>query len=285
MSRDPGLDPVTGAQVDELTSITWRAAAAILKLDPAASGRRLKADRSPVCSADMVAQRAIIEGLGRLFPGLPVVSEEAAEHPRSSTLAEAFALVDPIDGTREFLAGRPEFTINLAIVMRGRPAVGVIAAPALGTIWRGVVGRRAERLLVPPGGRLSEAGDAIPIMTRPWPPAGVVAAVSRSHFEDRTAAFLSRFVVAARLDCGSSLKFCRVAEGSADLYPRLAPICEWDVAAGHAVLAAAGGMMVAPDGATIVYGDSSHDFRLKGFIAFGDPAALGDIVESTPQRA
>jgi 3'(2'), 5'-bisphosphate nucleotidase len=283
VSRHPGREPVTRAQVDELTSITWRAAAAILKLNPTACSRRLKSDHSPVCTADMVAQRTIIEGLSRVLPGVPVVSEEAAA--RTASLGDMFALVDPVDGTREFLAGRPEYTVNVAVIVRGQPVVGVIAAPALGTIWRGVVGRGAERLQVPTDGREPDWADAVPIATRPWPAAGIVVAVSRSHFEGRTAAFLSRFAVAGRIDSGSSLKFCRVAEGDADLYPRLAPICEWDIAAGHAVLAAAGGRVVTPDGGAIVYGDIDNDFRLKGFIAFGDPSASADVVEPVPHLA
>lgn len=283
VSRYPGLEPVTGTQVDALTSIAWRAAAAILTLDPAACGSRLKSDHSPVCRADMVAQQTILDGLSQLLPGLPVVSEEAAA--RAPTLGDVFALVDPVDGTREFLAGLPEYTVNIAIIVRRQPVVGVIAAPALGTLWRGVVGRGAERLQVSSDGRPAKPADAVPISTRRWPAEGVVVAVSRSHFEGRTAEFLSRFVVKARMDCGSSLKFCRVAEGEADLYPRLAPICEWDIAAGHAVLAAAGGKVVTPDGDAIAYGDIRNNFRLKGFVAFGDPSASADIFESVPHPA
>lgn len=278
-----GVDSVTAAQLDELTAITWQAATAILKVDPAAAGGRLKSDRSPVCAADMVAEAAIIDGLSRLLPGLQIVSEEAIARPRPAALGDVFALVDPLDGTREFLAGRPEFTVNLAIIIRGMAAIGLIAAPAQRTIWRGVVGRRAERLHVSPEGNLPEIGDVVGISTRPWPAAGIVAAVSRSHFDDRSGAFLSRFVIADRIDCGSSLKFCRIAEGSADLYPRLAPICEWDIAAGHAVVAAAGGMVVAADGGTIVYGGGDDSFRLGGCIAFGDRSFMSEIVRSIPR--
>jgi 3'(2'), 5'-bisphosphate nucleotidase len=124
------------------------------------------------------------------------------------------------------------------------------------------------------------ASETLRIASRPWPAAGIAVAVSRSHFDEATAGFLSRFAISDRVDCGSSLKFCRIAEGSADLYPRLAPICEWDIAAGHAIVAAAGGTVVAPDGARLVYGSGRDKFRIGGCIAVGDPSALWRIVEA-----
>ncbi len=278
----PGdIGPVTDGLVDQLTAIAWQAAAAILKVDPAASDHHLKSDKSPVCRADILAEAAIVDGLSRVLPGLPIVSEEAVACPRPAALGTTFALIDPLDGTREFLAGRPEFTVNLAIVVDSVPVVGVVAAPAQRTIWRGVVGQCAERLTVLPlEGGAHKVCENIRISTRRWPSAGVVVAVSRSHFDDRTAAFLSHFVIAQRIDCGSSVKFCRIAEGAADLYPRLAPICEWDIAAGHAVLAAAGGTVVDPEGSRIVYGGESNAFRLRGCIALGDPSAVSRIAET-----
>jgi 3'(2'), 5'-bisphosphate nucleotidase len=278
------VDPLMAARIDELTAITWEAATAILNVDPAVAACRFKADRSPVCTADVNGQAAIVNGLSRLLPQLQVVSEEAL-HAHPVALRDAFALVDPLDGTREFLAGRPEFTVNLAIVLRGRPVIGVIAAPALRTIWRGIVGRHAERLYVSAEAKAPEISNAVRIVTRPWPLAGAVVAVSRSHLDDRTAAFLSRFAIASRIDSGSSLKLCHVAEGSADLYPRLAPICEWDIAAGHAIVAAAGGLVISPDGDRITYGGSTSAFCLRGCIAFGDPSVASRIVTAIPHPA
>jgi 3'(2'), 5'-bisphosphate nucleotidase len=182
-----------------------------------------------------------------------------------------FALVDPVDGTHEFLAGRDEFTVNIAIVLDGKPVVGLIAAPALRLIWRGIAGRGAERLHLAAGDQPHQGSEIRPLRTRKAPER-FVAAVSRSHYDTQTDAFLKQLPIAARVSCGSSLKFCRIAEGSVDIYARLAQTCEWDVAAGHAVLAAAGGVVTAPAGAELVYG-RADDFRVPGFVAWGDPDA------------
>jgi 3'(2'), 5'-bisphosphate nucleotidase len=243
-----------------LTTIAFRAGAAILRFDCRNVSMRQKADESPVTLADEAAQAVILRALAEAFPGVPIVSEEA-DPPESP--GQTFFLVDPLDGTREFLAGRDEYTVNIALVRDGIPAVGVVGAPALGLIWRGGAGR-AERVNVADG-----SGRAT-IRTRQWP-SERVAAVSRSHFEAASAAFLQRFAPITELTCGSALKFCRVAEGAADLYPRLAPTSEWDVAAGHAVVVAAGGVVTAPDGADLAYGRAG--FRVPGFVAWGDPTA------------
>ncbi|HXW30480.1 MAG TPA: 3'(2'),5'-bisphosphate nucleotidase CysQ, partial [Xanthobacteraceae bacterium] len=232
------------------------------------------------CNADLVAQSALIEGLARLMPALPIVSEEAGAPPQTRRPHDSFALIDPLDGTREFLAGRPEFTVNLAIVIGGVPAIGIVAAPALEGLWRGIVGRGAEFL---PGNGEDSAGPAagrVPITTRPRPAAGLTVAVSRSHFDEATARFLSHIPLAGRIVAGSSLKFCRLAEGQADLYPRLAPVCEWDVAAGHAILTAAGGTVVTPEGGRVPYGRANDEFRLHGFIACGDATIMPEIMDA-----
>jgi 3'(2'), 5'-bisphosphate nucleotidase len=197
------------------------------------------------------------------------VSEE--QEARPSALEAGFVLVDPLDGTREYLAGREEFTVNVAIIIKGRPTVGLIAAPALGVVWRGVVGQGAERLHLAAGAAPSQASGRCAIHTRRRPAAGFDAMVSRSHFDEQTDAFLQRLPLIARKPCGSSLKLARIAEGTADLYARLARTCEWDVAAGHAILEAAGGIVTAPDGTELVYGHAP-DFHVSGFIAWGDPA-------------
>jgi 3'(2'), 5'-bisphosphate nucleotidase len=281
VSLDPRLADEMGAlpRLEELTAVVCQAAAAILAIDPTAARGRLKSDRTPVCSADLVAQSALIEGLARLMPALPIVSEEAGAPAHAEPDADSFALIDPLDGTREFLAGRPEFTVNLAIVIRGVPAIGIIAAPALRGLWRGVVGRGAEFL---PGSAPGPgpAARIVAIKTRPRPAAGLTAAVSRSHFDEATARFLSHVPLAGRIVAGSSLKFCRLAEGQADLYPRLAPICEWDIAAGHAILTAAGGTVVTLEGASMSYGRSKDQFRLHGFVACGDPTIVPAMMDA-----
>jgi len=257
-----------------LTGIAIDALAAILEVDFRRAGERRKEDNSAVTLADEAAQAVILQGLARLVPGIAVVSEEAAADWQGRELPAEFLLVDPLDGTAEFLAGRLEYTVNIALVRDGSPIAGVVAAPALGLLWRGTVGHGAERL-----GFTDREGAHTPeaIHTRPWPADERVAAVSRSHFDPSSAAFLQRIAPVKPLACGSALKFCRLAEGLADVYPRLAPTSEWDVAAGHAVVVAAAGIVTAPDGAELRYGGSTSGFRVPGFIAWGDAAAAQRI--------
>jgi 3'(2'), 5'-bisphosphate nucleotidase len=264
------------ALMDDLTALVSQAAAEIRRVAPAAR-RRTKADLTPVSDADEAAEAALLEGLARLMPGVPVVSEEACARGASPTLGTRFFLVDPLDGTREFLAGLDEYTVNVALVVDGVPQLGIIAAPAQGRVWRGAIGQGGERLDLAPGAAPSAARNAVPLRARRWPARGLIAAVSRSHPDQRTAAFVAALPDAEQMVCGSSLKFCRLAEGLADVYPRLAPICEWDIAAGHALLAASGGAMTAPDGTPIPYGRSAEGFRLPGFVAWADPAAAAAL--------
>jgi 3'(2'), 5'-bisphosphate nucleotidase len=262
--------------LDALTSLVSQAAAAILAISPAGLSVREKPDRSPVTAADLASETVIIEGLAKLLPGVPIVSEEAALRSPRGTSASEFLLVDPLDGTRELVAGRDEFTVNIALISHGQPRMGVIAAPARGLIWRGVADAGAERLMLAPGASPDAARETLAIRTRSLPSSGVVALVSRSHLDPKTESYLARIHPAERISCGSSLKFCQLAEGKADLYPRLALISEWDVAAGHAVLTAAGGAVTDPTGSPLAYGRSA-DFRIPGFIARGDrnlPSAL-----------
>jgi 3'(2'), 5'-bisphosphate nucleotidase len=256
---------------DQLTTVIAKAAAAIRAADYRGVASRLKSDGSRVTAADEAAEAIILSELAHIAPRIPVVSEESAGG--SSDVRTCF-LVDPLDGTAEFLAGRDEYTINIAVVRDGAPVIGLIAAPASGIVWRGVVGRGAERLTSSPD--YAGLREATPIRARPWP-AGrrVTAAVSRTHYEAASAAFLRRLGVTETIACGSALKFARIAEGAADVYPRLAPTCEWDVAAGHALVTAAGGTVTAPDGTPLSYGRTS-DFRVPGFIAWGDPRAAAD---------
>jgi 3'(2'), 5'-bisphosphate nucleotidase len=256
---------------ESLTAIALAACAAIRQVDFRNAGTRHKTDTSPVTLADEAAQAAILRGLARLLPDVPVASEEAACQWQGKAPRE-FMLVDPLDGTAEFLAGRLEYTVNIALVRDGIPAVGVVAAPALGLIWRGATDHGAERLSFSPEDG-SATRDAEAIHTRPWPADERVAAVSRSHYDAASAAFLERIAPVKPVEYGSALKFCRVAEGTVDIYPRLAPTCEWDVAAGYAVVVAAGGMITTPDGAPLRFGRLHDDFRIPGFIAWGDPAA------------
>ncbi len=269
VSQEPKpLRTIDAQLVEELTGLVARAAAAILAIAPTALDTRLKADESPVTAADEAADAVIAQGLARHMPGVAVVSEESRERP--TVLGDTFMLVDPLDGTKEFVKGLGEYTVNLAIVSGGEPIAGFIAAPALGLLWRGVVGRGAERL------GLDRAAAPVAIRCRPAPPDGLVAAASRSHFSAATAAFLDRVGVTSRISCGSSLKFCRVAEGAVDIYPRLSGISEWDIAAGHAIVTAAGGVVTTPEGTPLHYGNAAQDYNVPGFIAWGDPTRRVD---------
>ena len=261
----PTFDAAACAELmDDLTGIAEQAAQAILGFATDA-GLRSKADGSPVTAADEAAEAIIRDGLKWLAPAVPVISEEhaAREKPKPITGGSYF-LVDPLDGTREFIAGRGEYTINIALMTDGVPLLGIICAPALGDLWRGVVGRGAERISL---AHRSEA--AAPVHTRPRPEGEAVIMVSRSHLEARTQNYVDGLPGAKLVQSGSSIKFCRLAEGSADLYPRLAPTHDWDIAAGHAILKAAGGSVTAPDGTDIVYG--TNELLIPAFLAWGDP--------------
>jgi 3'(2'), 5'-bisphosphate nucleotidase len=274
---DRVASPMEPGLLDALTDLAARAGAAILAVARADLATRAKPDQSPVTAADEAAEAVVLEGLSRLLPGVAVVSEESAGGAPVSARAfpSVFLSVDPLDGTRELLAGRDEYTVNIALVADGVPVLGAIAAPARGLLWRGARGRGAERLRIAPGGAI--AGEAVPIRSRRWPARDPVAVVSRSHLDPATSDLLGRFPGIGRRACGSALKFCELAEGSADIYPRLAPTSEWDVAAGHALLAAAGGLVMTPAGAPLLHGRAEDAFRIPAFIAVGDPAAVSRL--------
>lgn len=256
--------------IEPLTDLVIRAGEAILAVNRAAMKVGGKQDGSPVTEADLAADGIIGEGLARIAPGIPSLSEERVHLARAPYVG-SFFLIDPLDGTKEFVAGRNEFTVNLALVSEGRPLLGFVGAPALGLLWRGLVGRGAERLVLD--------GSAIksvePIRTRPHPPPGKpwTVAVSRSHGDGRTEGFIAKRPGAVRAELGSAVKFARVAEGSVDIYPRLGPTSEWDVAAGHAVVTAAGGKVTDSKGAELHFGLGGKDFIVPEFIAWGDPSA------------
>jgi len=271
--RTPVDFDLLAAWADRLVPVAEAAGHAILEVQRGDIAVSAKADASPVTIADGAAEAIILEALEDLAPRFPIVAEEQVANGKMPELTgNDFWLIDPLDGTKEFIAGRAEFTVNVALVTAGTPLLGIVGAPAMGLIWRGIVGRGAERI------RLEGArpGAAEPIHTRPMPKYGEpwIAAVSRSHGDRLSEAFIDRRPNAVREQLGSAVKFGRLAEGSVDLYPRLAPTSEWDVAAGHAVVTAAGGRITAPDGGVLRYGEGRDGgFIVPGFIAWGDPAA------------
>jgi 3'(2'), 5'-bisphosphate nucleotidase len=255
------------ALVEPLTRLVAAAHLAINAVDRGRMAVDGKADGSPVTEADLAADRVIAAGLEQLIPHIPALSEERLQAARPP-YRDSFFLIDPLDGTKEFVAGRGEFTVNLALVTDGVPLLGIVGAPALGLIWRGLVGAGAERLVVESDGT---PGKPVPIRARPVPPPGQpwTVAVSRSHGDARTEAFIAARDGAVRMVAGSAIKFCRVAEGTVDIYPRLAPTCEWDVAAGHAVVVAAGGKVTDSTGQPLRFGGMHAGFAVPEFVAWG----------------
>jgi len=209
-----------------------------------------KADKSPLTEADGAAEAVILAGLRKLTPDAVVIAEEEVASGRVPTLNNSpFWLVDPLDGTKEFIKRNGEFTVNIALIEDGRPTLGIVLAPATGTLWRGAAGLGADKRV--------GSGAFLPIATRSPPAEGLTACGSRSHGnEDDLERWFrdNNLTVTNRVPAGSSLKFCLVAEGKADIYPRFAPTCEWDTAAGQGVLEAAGGEVVTKDNQTLTYG-------------------------------
>ena len=227
----------------------------------------LKSDNSPVSRADTDAEQLICQRLVALMPDVLVIAEESFAGIPGGLPSERFLLVDPLDGTREFLAGRNEFTVNIALIEARQPVVGAIYAPAFGQLY--LAGATAFEAQVPPGATLASLKAASIIASSPVPESGLRAIGSRSHMDLETERWLQRLPVAELQLAGSSLKFCLIARGDADVYPRLAPTMEWDTAAGHAILDAAGGCVVALDGSPLRYGKTAAGLKNHGFVAWG----------------
>lgn len=238
------------ALLPALRAIAGRAGDAILGVYHGDHGVRAKADASPLTIADELADRLIVAALRELTPDIPVVSEETVESSGPAAAgAPCFWLVDPLDGTKEFIKRNGEFTVNIALVENGRPILGIVLAPATETLWRGAKGLGADKR--------EGKGAFTPMKTRTPPPEGLTACASRSHgtFSDLDIWFRNNnLTVANRVEAGSSLKFCLIAEGKADIYPRFGPTMEWDTGAAQGVLEAAGGEVVTVDGQPLLYG-------------------------------
>jgi 3'(2'), 5'-bisphosphate nucleotidase len=244
--------------------IAIHAGRAIMKCRDAANAPQYKSDGSPVTAADLAADEVIRRELVQHLPDVLVITEESCT-VASTAHAERFILVDPLDGTREFIKGSAEFTVNIALIEHGAPVAGAVYAPALGLLYLG--GKTADRARLAGADADLHASAMQPITVRPAPPEGWHVVVSRSHLDPATKEWIARHRIAEHRPAGSSLKFCLVAEGEADVYPRLGPTMEWDTAAGHAVLLAAGGSVMDLDGRPMQYG--KPDFRNGSFVAWG----------------
>jgi 3'(2'), 5'-bisphosphate nucleotidase len=259
-------------EMSRLLDAAIEAGAEIMKIYDTDFAVAFKADQSPVTVADVAAEQIIVGALARLAPDVPVVAEEAAAAGAVPVTAARFFLVDPLDGSREFISKNGEFTVNIGLVENNVPVLGVVYAPALGRIWWGRTGEgafcgrvEAERVV-----------DVRAISVRGASAEGIEVVGSRSHGGGDTDAWLQRFQIARFVPAGSSLKFCLVASGEADLYPRLGRTMEWDTAAGDAILRAAGGRVETLLGEVLSYGKRNQghdcDFANPHFVAFGDPA-------------
>jgi 3'(2'), 5'-bisphosphate nucleotidase len=249
-----------------LSELMATAGGKILAIAKSGMDTRNKADQSPVTAADIASEEILREGLSRLLPGVPFIGEESVARGQIPEPGSQFLLIDPLDGTREFVEGRNEYAVNVGMIADGKPILGAIYEPAAYNIYAGAEGA-AFRASLQPGMRF-DPNNAVTIRARSQPPK-LVAAVSRSYLDKASEAFLSTLPVGDRLVLGSSLKFCRLAEGAADVYPRLTSISEWDVAAGHGLLEAAGGRVETTDGTSLRYGKKDKNFRLEAFIAWG----------------
>jgi 3'(2'), 5'-bisphosphate nucleotidase len=237
--------------LDLATALAERAGHEILAIRDRGFQIQRKADQSTVTEADKAAEAIILSGLRAASPGCTVVAEEEAASGIVSHATPEFWLVDPLDGTREFTGGGNDFAVNIGLVRAGRPVLGVVGVPATGEIYGGIVGAGAWR---------QKDGQRIPISARLCPPEGLTVVASRHHGDaSRLNEFLGGRTVARVVNFGSSLKFCRLAEGQADLYPRFGRTREWDTCAPQAVLEAAGGSVETLDGQRLLYGKPGWD--------------------------
>jgi 3'(2'), 5'-bisphosphate nucleotidase len=242
--------------VDDLAGAAREAGEAILTVVRRGFEVESKQDTSPVTEADRAAELVILAALARAAPGVPVIAEEEVAAGRIPAYSDTYFLVDPLDGTKEFVRGGDDYTVNIGLIEQGQPKLGVVFAPATGRLHGGCVGE---------GAWLDEGRGRSEIRTRPRGEQ-VTAVASKSHLNQATVDYLEAAVGACGyVSVGSSLKFCILAEGKADIYPRAAPTSEWDTAAGHAVLLAAGGLVDGPDGSSLRYGKPA--FLNRAFVA------------------
>jgi 3'(2'), 5'-bisphosphate nucleotidase len=246
----------------DLAVIAVEAARLILPLWRTSLAVEAKADASPVTEADRRAEALILDRLARHFPGVPVVSEEdASEFGTPEAIATRFFLVDPLDGTKAFVRRDANFTVNIALIEDGVPVAGAVVAPPSGEVWFTANSAAYKRGF--------DAGAAAPVRARSWPAGDALALISHTMKAPVLADLTRQYGFSRSQPMDSSIKLVRIAEGAADIYPRHGTTMEWDIAAGHAVLAAAGGRLTTPNGEPFVYGKASEGFRNGWFVARG----------------
>lgn len=221
-----------------------------------------KADESPVTEADRAGEKVILALLAQQFPDIPAISEEhACEYGAPSEIGPRFFLVDPVDGTKAFVRGDPNFTVNIGLIDDGAPVAGAVCAPATGEVWFTTAEGVAKRETL--------GGPEVLVRVRAWPEGQALALVSHTMKEDKATALADQYGFSLRAPMDSSIKLARIAEGAADIYPRHGPTMEWDTAAGHALIVAAGGRFTTPEGEAFVYGKADQGFRNGWFVARG----------------
>ena len=229
-----------------------------------------KDDSSPVTEADQKAETLILAAMRAIDPDLPIIAEESVAAGNIPEHGTRFALVDPLDGTKEFINKRGEFTVNIGIIENGVPVMGVVYAPALDRLFVADSRFSAWQANAKPGADVPPEAERTPLRIRPAPEAGLTAIASKSHRSDETNAFLETQNIADIISAGSSLKFCLIAAGEADLYPRHGRTMEWDTAAGQAVAEAAGARVTETDGSPLLYGKTARGYDNPHFIVWGD---------------
>jgi 3'(2'), 5'-bisphosphate nucleotidase len=252
--------------IESLTEVVIAAGAAIMRVYDSGFDVNIKVDNSPVTAADAAAEAIILDGLARIASEIPAVAEEQAASGQIFGTDGSFFLVDPLDGTKEFIQRQGDFTVNVALIEDYTPVFGIVYSPATRVLFVGDLEAGEAWSATVDDFRAIRKRRSIHV--RALPSAGISAVTSKSHNTPETEAYLKQFNVAECKSIGSSLKICMVAAGKADIYPRLAPTCEWDIAAGDAVLRAAGGKLHGPDGAPMRYGKPK--FLNTGFVAAGD---------------
>lgn len=257
------------AMLDAMAELAFEAGQRALEFYHSGVSVDRKADKSPQTEADRVGEEIITAGLKKIAKDIPILAEEAASEGKIPELGAEFFLVDPLDGTKEFINKTGEFTVNIALIRNGVAAMGVVYAPAINKLYGGRRGEGAFLAVIENG----KPGMRRPISVRNQPVEGLTAVASRSHGSEETETFLSTLTIVERAPAGSSLKFCLVAEGLADVYPRYGRTMEWDTGAGQAVLEAAGGrVVVAESGEPLTYGKRERGYDNPYFIAWGTPA-------------
>lgn len=255
---------------DTLARIALDAGALIMQVYATDFDVDRKDDSSPVTEADERAEKLILDALAKADPALPVIAEESVAAGNIPEHGSRFALVDPLDGTKEFINKRGEFTVNIAIIENGVPVMGVVYAPALDRLFVAESRFSAWQAKVTPGAALPAAEARKPLRIRRAPEVGLTAIASKSHRSAETNRFLEQQKIADIISAGSSLKFCLIAAGEADLYPRHGRTMEWDTAAGHAVAEAAGARVTEEDGSPLLYGKAARGYDNPYFIVWGD---------------